>query len=288
MKFGQTLKASPFASANRLPSLALEYKALKKVIKRDDDFLPQLEKWVETLDAAFAAQARECLARAKPVLGAWLLTRQSNKVRRVPSRVTQDAASLSNWARLSTIALRKIVKKFDKAHRADDDDRARGRGAGATWLAARGAPPSFTASSALTELRALALLSPAGATLLSAGDRDANGENAPPAAAAACPEADLLECGICIDTMYRPHTLACGHVFCEPCVRKAKETRTMAVCPVCRSATLTTATPAPQTRQVLLTRCPARYDERRNEVQLAEQRRAAERQSAFHYAQLIA
>ena len=94
--------------------------------------------------------------------------------------------------------------------------------------------------------------------------------------------------GICIDTMYRPHTLACGHVFCEPCVRKAKETRTMAVCPVCRSATLTTATPAPQTRQVLLTRCPARYDERRNEVQLAEQRRAAERQSAFHYAQLIA
>ena len=288
MKFGQTLKASPFASANRLPSLALEYKALKKVIKRDDDFLPQLEKWVETLDAAFAAQARECLARAKPVLGAWLLTRQSNKVRRVPSRVTQDAASLANWARLSTIALRKIVKKFDKAHRAGDDDGARGRGAGATWLAARGAPPSFTASSALTELRALALLNPAGATLLSAGDRDANGENAPPASGAVCPEADLLECGICIDTMYRPHTLACGHVFCEPCVRKAKETRTMAVCPVCRSATLTTATPAPQTRQVLLTRCPARYDERRNEVQLAEQRRAAERQSAFHYAQLIA
>ena len=284
MKFGQTLKASPFASANRLPSLALEYKALKKVIKRDDDFLPQLEKWVETLDAAFAAQARECLARAKPVLGAWLLTRQSNKVRRVPSRVTQDAASLANWARLSTIALRKIVKKFDKAHRAGDDDGARGRGAGATWLAARGAPPSFTASSALTELRALALLSPAGATLLSAGDRDANGENAPPGSAAGAPEADLLECGICMDTMYRPHTLACGHVFCEPCVRKAKET-TMAVCPVCRSATLTTASPAPQTRQVLLTRCPARYEERRSE--LAEQRRAAVRQPAFHYAQLI-
>ena len=99
MKFGQTLKASPFASANRLPSLALEYKGLKKVIKRDDDFLPQLAKWVETLDSAFAAQARECLARAKPLLGTWLLTRKSNKVRRVPSRVTQDAASLANWAR---------------------------------------------------------------------------------------------------------------------------------------------------------------------------------------------
>ena len=89
MKFGQTLKASPFASANRLPSLALEYKALKKVIKRDDDFLPQLAKWVEMLDAAFAAQARECLARAKPLLGTWLITRKSNKVRRVPPRAAQ-------------------------------------------------------------------------------------------------------------------------------------------------------------------------------------------------------
>ena len=57
MKFGQTLKASPFASANRLPSLALEYKGLKKVIKRDDDFLPQV---VTKVPLPVAEAGRDC------------------------------------------------------------------------------------------------------------------------------------------------------------------------------------------------------------------------------------
>merc|ERR1719502_1972695 len=100
-----------------------------------------------------------------------------------------------------------------------------------------------------------------------------------------------------MDTIYRPQTLACGHLFCESCVRQAKATVSAPaappMCPVCRSAPLDTAVAAPQTRQVLLTWCPAKYRERRSEAQVraaeeAAQRKAAMPRGPFHYGDILA
>ena len=147
MKFGQTLKAR--VRVGESPALARARVQGSEEGHQATTISPFAAKWVETLDPR-SPPRRASAARAPSAARHVAPHAQPNKVRRVPSRVTQDAAA-PRTGRGSTIALRKIVKKFDKAHRAGDDDGAR-RGAGATGR--RAARRRATASSALTELRA--------------------------------------------------------------------------------------------------------------------------------------
>ncbi|XP_073275961.1 E3 ubiquitin-protein ligase PRT1-like [Primulina huaijiensis] len=46
---------------------------------------------------------------------------------------------------------------------------------------------------------------------------------------------DEFQCCVCLDIMYKPVVLACGHISCFWCVFKAMETFRESHCPVCRS-----------------------------------------------------
>lgn len=46
---------------------------------------------------------------------------------------------------------------------------------------------------------------------------------------------DRYQCPVCLDILYDPHTTACRHVFCGPCLRQLhKVSRKKPMCPLCR------------------------------------------------------
>lgn len=64
----------------------------------------------------------------------------------------------------------------------------------------------------------------------------------------------IIECSICYETMYNPHTLCCGHTFCDYCVHSWMAKKKS--CPVCRARVL---------------RRPVRNDAMKNIIELYEQ-----------------
>ena len=45
------------------------------------------------------------------------------------------------------------------------------------------------------------------------------------------------DCAVCIDLLYNPiKIIPCGHIFCEPCVKRLRQTETQrdVPCPLCR------------------------------------------------------
>uniref|UniRef100_A0A3P8UK64 RING-type domain-containing protein n=1 Tax=Cynoglossus semilaevis TaxID=244447 RepID=A0A3P8UK64_CYNSE len=65
-----------------------------------------------------------------------------------------------------------------------------------------------------------------------------------------------LICPVCLDVFFRPHSCKpCGHVFCEPCLRRVAKNRARSTpCPLCRSIISYTdvnkGEPYPQTKML--------------------------------------
>jgi len=46
---------------------------------------------------------------------------------------------------------------------------------------------------------------------------------------------DNFQCPVCLDILYEPHSTACAHVFCSPCLRQLNKTSNRKpLCPLCR------------------------------------------------------
>lgn len=102
----------------------MNYKALKKVLKHEDDeaFFKAVNESLKRLDKAFTSALSELIAAGD-------------------TSIMADACKLASWVRLQCTAARKILKKRDKQHPGQ---------AGAAWLAAEwGRSSLFGKSSAL-------------------------------------------------------------------------------------------------------------------------------------------
>ena len=59
------------------------------------------------------------------------------------------------------------------------------------------------------------------------------GGDAPPAEEAASAGTSVtLECAVCLENVREPTSTTCGHIYCQPCIRRAIQKTKM--CPLCR------------------------------------------------------
>ncbi|GMH42310.1 hypothetical protein BSKO_10229 [Bryopsis sp. KO-2023] len=66
---------------------------------------------------------------------------------------------------------------------------------------------------------------------------------------AECDEDEALQCPICLDTLYKPVGLACGHKFCAPCVMKATSSGRILTNPNATLSSISHKARCPQCRQ---------------------------------------
>ena len=180
MKFGQTLKASTFA---RRPALT----RARYIGSQEGD---QARRRFPSSAREVGRDARRRVRRPGPLRSlarsgstarrVSRCTRQSNKVRRVPPRVTQDArAGTELGATLAQMKSRCArQKKFDKATAPSDGEAARCCSPGAAWLAARARRRAHRGCRRARAPRGRAsdLDSRGRDAAVARGDRDANGE----------------------------------------------------------------------------------------------------------------
>ncbi|XP_008322847.1 E3 ubiquitin-protein ligase RNF180 isoform X2 [Cynoglossus semilaevis] len=76
-----------------------------------------------------------------------------------------------------------------------------------------------------------------------------------------------LICPVCLDVFFRPHSCKpCGHVFCEPCLRRVAKNRARSTpCPLCRSIISYTDVNK-DLNQTAMTSFPKLYNSRRNSL----------------------
>ncbi|KAJ7524403.1 hypothetical protein O6H91_17G003500 [Diphasiastrum complanatum] len=157
----------------------------------------------------------------------------------------QEGKILVNYASMNAIAIRKILKKYDKVHSCDEGRAFRAR--------LQTMHAELLQSPWLIELAALYInLSDSNSsTTLSLPDGfaickwDFNGDRP----VILCTLLDSLKleldltCSICLDTVFDPVSLACGHIFCNSCACSAASILTVqglkvanraAKCPLCR------------------------------------------------------
>ena len=114
---------------------------------------------------------------------------------------TEEARECLRWAELNTTALRKILKKWDKTN-------ASARGAKALAAYWKRSEYQMLHSPVTMELRAVAGMLREGEDGLVWNTGLVDGAETP-------------TCGVCLDTLYKPVGLECGHVFCRDCLLRA-------------------------------------------------------------------
>ncbi|XP_022855416.1 probable E3 ubiquitin-protein ligase BAH1-like [Olea europaea var. sylvestris] len=153
----------------------------------------------------------------------------------------QECQLLIDYVAMNAIALRKILKKYDKVHcsvngrifktkmRAEHIEPLR-----SPWLIELGAfYINFNKSS--------------GKMLDIGGPFSCDLSATEPVITLMLPDSVKLEynltCAICLDTVFKPYALGCGHIFCKQCACSAasvmifqglKAARPESKCPVCR------------------------------------------------------
>lgn len=137
--------------------------------------------------------------------------------------VHTEAKECLHWIELNSTALRKILKKWDKTNHSTKGRKTLRK----YWSDSQ---YQMLYSPLILELRAVAGMlhggnegphweedelhfgCVGGGTLGNDSSENLGG------AAAASHLSEILKCGICLDTLYKPVGLACGHVFCRDCL----------------------------------------------------------------------
>ena len=133
-----------------------------------------------------------------------------------------EAKECLHWIELNSTALRKILKKWDKTNHSDKGRQTLRK----YWSDSK---YQMLYSPLILELRAVAGMLQGGEEGPHWEDDDLQfsgvGLNSDPGdetSQAFAPQSavnkQILSCGICLDTLYKPVGLSCGHVFCRDCL----------------------------------------------------------------------
>ncbi|XP_051152508.1 probable E3 ubiquitin-protein ligase BAH1-like [Andrographis paniculata] len=277
MKFGETFTEYLETNQGKLMEKLcnVEYKRLKKVLKScrcratddpskddgreeedfslccrcetcpscDETFFTELMKEASDITGCFSARVRHLLQLhvQSKVRRHFILMRCCFASAQQPR--TQDCKLLIEYAMMNAVAMRKILKKYDKVHSSVNGMKFKSR-----MLSEH---MEILHTPWLIELGAFAMNS-----------KEQNGENSDemlnpfsfdlttdPKMTLILPDSMKLEysltCAICLELVFNPYALGCGHLFCKGCACSAasvmifegiKAASPESKCPVCREA----------------------------------------------------
>ncbi|KZV36427.1 hypothetical protein F511_22182 [Dorcoceras hygrometricum] len=273
MKFGETFTEYLQAHEERFISTHVEYKRLKKVLKScrrcralndssqnngEDDALPPFwpHESCPLCDQKFFSELRK---EASDIAGCF-----SSRVRRLfnlrdhgmkryitgfrqcfmsPNNgKAQECRMLVEYAMMNAVAMRKILKKYDKVHSSDNGRKFKSKMRTehmeilqSPWLIELGAFIINLDESNNGKLDEL--LNPFSCDLISSD----------PVMTLTLPDNVKLEysltCAICLELVFNPYALGCGHLFCKLCACSAASVMILqglkaadadSRCPACR------------------------------------------------------
>ncbi|EXC03806.1 putative E3 ubiquitin-protein ligase BAH1-like 1 [Morus notabilis] len=277
MKFGETFREYQLKEQEGLKDKCsyVEYKRLKKVLKScrsckplqdvcddereaanqhicqcqscplcDETFFSELMKEASDIIGCFSSRVRHLLhLHISSGMQRYLL--QLRKCfRNDQQAMVEEGKMLIDYAAMNAIAIRKILKKYDKVHSSENGKNFRSK--------LQSEHIELLQSPWLIELGAFCL------NLNGSDDRELHeisGQfscdlNAmPPVMKMPLPDSRNLDydltCAICLDTVFNPYALTCGHLFCKSCACSAasvlifqglKNASQEAKCPICREA----------------------------------------------------
>ncbi|CAG9464090.1 unnamed protein product [Pedinophyceae sp. YPF-701] len=84
------------------------------------------------------------------------------------------------------------------------------------------------------------------------------------------------QCAICLELLYKPCCLPCGHVACFWCVFRAMDSFQDSACPLCRQSYRNLAHPCGKLHALLQLLCPVEFSRRASEVLEYEQQQGAQ------------
>lgn len=269
MKFGKFLQAREEAcGTDRVPA-NLPYKQLKKILKHTESparFLELLDTTVDALERDWRVKAFQVLRSETHHFGppghawAWRFKKNSHHASSSSETTEDAAAALGEWAALNSLALRKIVKKFEKAAKTRCDEWSGAVAqqpveSSAEWAQRALNRLSFARSVLRVEILALGALGaerrscaiPKRPRTASCGSDDDTGVDYDSIfgrfdaelALVGSNVADETSCNLCFEVMVAPVSfVACGHPVCRPCFDRMVAVDANARCPICRSNSL--------------------------------------------------
>ncbi|XP_076915863.1 E3 ubiquitin-protein ligase NLA-like [Bidens hawaiensis] len=280
---------------NNLP--AVGFKNLKKILKRcrrdkspgcthpcqvcDGSFFPSLTKEMSMVLGCF----NECAQKVVDVHLAsgfrkYVMWCTHKLQRNNHGALIQQGNDLVGYALINAIAMRKILKKYDKIHGSNQGEAFRSR--------VQSMHTEILQSPWLYELIAfhINLTETKGKMGNRAELFERCGiifDDGKPSLSCHLSHAVTLEidltCSVCLDTVFDPVCLTCGHIFCFLCACKSgsvtivdglKTTKPTAKCPLCREARVYHGSLHLDELNILLSKSCPKYWEERHKTERAE------------------
>ncbi|CAI0406480.1 unnamed protein product [Linum tenue] len=267
MKFGEAFREYLHGDQEKFLDKCshVEYKRLKKVLKRcrrsslgsqeiffffclfecvvcDQMFFSELMKEVSDIAGCFNTKARRLLHLhvAKGMQGYVLWFRQCFRDDKLA--MAEEGRMLMEYVTMNAIAIRKILKKYDKVHSSVNGNVFKSK--------MRAEHIELLQSPWLIELGALFLNIngvDGGRFSEFCGNFSCDLDASEPVMRLTLPNSVTIDysltCAICLDTVFNPYALSCGHLFCKSCACSAafvpiflglKEATPDSKCSICR------------------------------------------------------
>ncbi|XP_008789880.1 probable E3 ubiquitin-protein ligase BAH1-like 1 [Phoenix dactylifera] len=253
----------------------------------DGTFFPSLLKEMSAVVGCFNERAQKLLElHLASGFGKYLMCFGS-KSQRNHGALIQEGKDLVTYAIINSIAMRKILKKYDKVHYSKQGQAFRSQAQSmhieilqSPWLCELMAFYVNLRQSKVNSKAFVGLFEDCSLTfdddkpMLACGLFDST-------------KVDIdLTCSICLDTVFDPVSLACGHIFCFMCCCSAgsvsivdglKAVDPKAKCPLCRQAGVYAGAVHLDELNILLSRsCPDYWEERLQSERVERVRRTKE------------
>uniref|UniRef100_A0A2N9J2D6 RING-type E3 ubiquitin transferase n=1 Tax=Fagus sylvatica TaxID=28930 RepID=A0A2N9J2D6_FAGSY len=308
MKFCKTYQQYMQGQEKKLPGLG--FKKLKKILKKcrsdlqchdgidgaldnhtcpdhcpvcDGTFFPALLKGMSEVVGCFNERAQKLLELHLASGFRKYLMWFKGKLQKNHVALTQEGKDLVNYALINAIAIRKILKKYDKVHYSKQGQAFKSQAQSmhieilkSPWLCELMAFHINLRESKINSRNAPALFDACNLTFN-------DGKPSLTCELFDSVKVDIdLTCSICLDTVFDPVSLTCGHIFCYMCacssasvsiVDGLKAAEPKGKCPLCREAGVYEGAVRLDELCILLSRSCNEYWEERLQTERVERMR---------------
>ncbi|KAK9122988.1 hypothetical protein Sjap_012590 [Stephania japonica] len=246
----------------------------------DEKFFSELEKEASEIAERFSTKVRRLLRlHLSTAMQSGMLHLFHCLSNNQPLKV-QQVQMLVEYATMNAIAMRKILKKYDKVHSSVNGRKF--------YLRIRADHMELLQSPWLIELGAICI------NFSGANEGEPNCYSRQFSCDFSSDQASMrffvsdsvkleyaLTCAICLETVFNPYALGCGHLFCKMCICSAASLMTfegpkaapaISKCPVCREVGVySNSVHMTELDLLLKNRCKEYWKERRNADMMANQ-----------------